>query len=135
MIYSEDVHEASMFFPKEGVVALLVHRRGLLPYVRRELIGIYGTPSTTGDVYIRFNGLKIYTLVWNDDVVEPQQGVLTDGLDMYLVREKGYRIGPAHPRSAMKNDVQLLSTCMSESDMWLYIADKYPTMGALHRIS
>lgn len=129
MICIEDVREASMFFPEEGEVALLVSARGLLPYVRRELISMYGTPSTTGEVYIRFGGLKVYTLVDDSGSLE-RQGIANrvnlDGLDIYYVCQKGERIAPKPPRLSIVNDINLLSRCMNEADMWLYLADKFP---------
>lgn len=129
MICTEDVREASMFFPTEGEVGLVVRARGLLPYVRRELIEIYGAPSTTGDVYIRFGSLKIYTLVEDMESLDRQgiaNRVNVDGLDLYYVCQKGERIAPKAPRVAIVSDMALLSDCMSEHDMWLHLADKYP---------
>lgn len=130
MICIEDVQEASMFFPKQGEVGILVRTRSLVPYVRRELVEIFGAPSTTGDVYMRFGGLKIYTLVDDAETLERQgiaNRVNTDGLDIYYVCQKGQRITPSVPRVAIERDLRLLaSSNMPEHDVWLYLADKYP---------
>jgi len=130
MIYEEDVREASMFFPEEGEVVLVVRSRKLLPFVRRELTGMFGTPSITGEVYTRFGGLKIFTLVAESDMLENVRG--DTNASMYYVREKGERIAPLPSDMSFLQDIKLLSMCMPESDMWLYLDNKYLVMGTLH---
>lgn len=123
MIYHEDVQEASMFFPEQGEVILLVGDRKLLPYVRRELTRVLNVPSTTGEVYSRYGGLKVYTLVVGSAMLE---GVLRDvEADMYYVRERGERMVTSG-YTDLSNDIALASMCLPEPDMLLYIDNKYP---------
>lgn len=124
MIYYEDIHEASMFFPINGEVILVVKHKRMLPYVRRELTSMYGSPSTTGEVYTRYGGLKVFTLVVGSAMLD---NVIGDtNADMYYIRERGERIEPFPYFKRVINDINLASLCLSESDACLYVGNKYP---------
>ena len=134
MIYETDIREASMFFPESGTVTLVVGRRSLLPYVRRELISMFGAPGSSGDKYMRFGkvymNLKVFTLVADTPMLH---SVVRDtNADMYYVRERGERMEPLSQFECMLNDLSLASMCLSESDAILYVDDKYPTWGRLY---
>lgn len=132
MIYATDIHEASMFFPTNGEVILVVRSKKLLPYVRRELTSMYGMPSTTGEVYTRYGGLRVFTLVVGSAMLD---NVLEDtNAPMYYVRERGERMEPSPGYMNVRNDVQLASLCLPESDMILYVDNKYPTWGMLRPV-
>lgn len=132
MIYETDIHEASEFFPTNGEVILVVNSKKLLPYVRRELTRMYGMPSTTGEVYSRYNGLKVFTLVTDTHML---QDVLKDtNAPMYYVRERGERMEPLSQFECMINDLNLACLCLPESDAILYVDNKYPTWGRLYHV-
>lgn len=138
MIYVEDVFEALLFAPdikgyesrhKINEIGLMVSKRSLIPYVRRELICMLGEPSSAGDTYQRYGNLVIY-FVSDPTARNPFNTYFWDGhnsdMPVFYVREKGERIGnkPHEVQELITTKwVPLVLSSMPEHDAWLHLSN------------